>query len=521
MADCVLSVSRSFVRSKRDLDTVTESCSVYKRRWYILTIFSLIAGVQAAAWNTWGPITGSAEDVFGWSDGTIALLENWGPIAYIVSFLFFSWLMDVKGLRISVLVTIALMFVGTGLRCITSDPKQATWLIHIGQFLNDLAAPVAMGAPPLVSSTWFPPNQRATATAISSLMSYVGISISFGVGPFVLNPSEVADPPSTIISNGTAVDSVAAGNNDTNKMSWDEALSTARWHIMLYMYIVFGLVSFLFLCVLVYFPAKPPKPPSFSAAKKKVDYVEGGKRLMKNCQFWNLNVLYGATTGVFSGWGGVLAVNLLSFNLKQDTAGWIGFYANITGCVFGFIMARFADVFTGRMKLFLIFLFLGSTGSFLWFSLLCQGIIPFSRVWLYISAILGGCFINGSIPLFYELTIETTYPIAEGIPMAVVTTSNHVACLLFLGALMIPGIGTMWMNWCMVAICGGCIPLLLLFKEQYSRLELDAANRQAKRAAVQTLGHDEQTPLISSLDAGYGGGGGGVRNRTGSATSEV
>ena len=62
-------------------------------------------------------------------------------------------------------------------------------------------------------------------------------------------------------------------------------------------------------------------------------------------------------------------------------------------------------------------------------------------VWLYISAILGGCFINGSIPLFYELTIETTYPIAEGIPMAVVTTSNHLACLLFLGALMIPGIG--------------------------------------------------------------------------------
>ena len=98
MADGMLSVSQSFVQSKRHYEIVTESCSVYKRRWYILTIFSLIAGVQAAAWNTWGPITGSAEDVFGWSDGTIALLENWGPIAYIVSFLFFSWLMDVKGM---------------------------------------------------------------------------------------------------------------------------------------------------------------------------------------------------------------------------------------------------------------------------------------------------------------------------------------------------------------------------------------------------------------------------------------
>ena len=86
-----------FEKNREALDTVTESCAVYHRRWYILAVFSLIAGVQAAAWNTWGPITGSAEDVFGWSDGTIALLENWGPIAYIISFLLFSWLMDVKG----------------------------------------------------------------------------------------------------------------------------------------------------------------------------------------------------------------------------------------------------------------------------------------------------------------------------------------------------------------------------------------------------------------------------------------
>ena len=78
------------------------------------------------------------------------------------------------------------------------------------------------------------------------------------------------------------------------------------------------------------------------------------------------------------------------------------------------------------------------------------------------------------------------------------------------------------MNWCMVGICGGCIPLLLLFREQYSRLELDAGNRQAKRVAVQNLGVDEQTPLVSSLDGGYGRGDNEPRNKTGStAQSEV
>lgn len=82
--------------------------------------------------------------------------------------------------------------------------------------------------------------------------------------------------------------------------------------------------------------------------------------------------------------------------------------------------------------------------------------------------------------------------------------------------------GTLWMNWCMVGICAGCIPLLLLFKEQYSRLELDAVNRHAKRVTVQNEGLGEETPLVSSSDRGYGGDDSGVRNRTESSShSEV
>lgn len=46
----------------------------------------------------WGLIIGFVEDVFGWSDGMIVLFENWGLIVYIVLFLFFLWLMDVKGM---------------------------------------------------------------------------------------------------------------------------------------------------------------------------------------------------------------------------------------------------------------------------------------------------------------------------------------------------------------------------------------------------------------------------------------
>ncbi len=66
------------------IDFVTWQVTVYRRRWYILILFSLVAATQGGIWNTWGPIAASSECVFGWSDATVALMTNWGPITYII-----------------------------------------------------------------------------------------------------------------------------------------------------------------------------------------------------------------------------------------------------------------------------------------------------------------------------------------------------------------------------------------------------------------------------------------------------
>lgn len=58
----------------------------------------MLGFTQGGVWNMWGPIAQSSEFAFGWTDGSIALLSNWGPIAYIPLALPFSWLMDVKGI---------------------------------------------------------------------------------------------------------------------------------------------------------------------------------------------------------------------------------------------------------------------------------------------------------------------------------------------------------------------------------------------------------------------------------------
>ncbi|XP_052078010.1 solute carrier family 49 member 4-like [Mytilus californianus] len=160
---------------------------VYKRRWYVLLLFSLFAFTQGGLWNTWGPIADSSEDAFSLKDADIALLANWGPISYIVGAFASAWMVDNKGLRFSCLLCSFLIVIGTGIRCITREIEYVKWTINIGQSLNGLAGPIAMGGPPLVSATWFPLHERTTATSLGFCMNLIGIAVSFLLGPYVVS----------------------------------------------------------------------------------------------------------------------------------------------------------------------------------------------------------------------------------------------------------------------------------------------------------------------------------------------
>ncbi len=70
---------------------------------------------------------------FRWGDGTIALLANWGPICYLLAVFPSSWLLDIKGLRVSIIGSASLLLAGSGIRAVTLQYPAATYLIHAGQ----------------------------------------------------------------------------------------------------------------------------------------------------------------------------------------------------------------------------------------------------------------------------------------------------------------------------------------------------------------------------------------------------
>ncbi|CAH1773429.1 unnamed protein product [Owenia fusiformis] len=450
---------------------------LYKRRWYILLLFSFLTFTQGGVWNTFGPIADSAESAFGWNDADIALLTNWGPITYVISTLFFSWLVDVKGLRWATLITAALVFFGTGIRCITSDPAHAKWLINLGHALNGFAGPIVMGAPPVLSVTWFPPHERTTATAISTVFGAgFGTAVSFVIGPLLVRE----------LTNNT-LDNSTTGmlHNITNHTNTEE-VNAQRQDIMKLMYIEFGFMAVLMLLILIYFPAKPPSPPSISAATERMEFKKGLSALLKHWPFWLVAAPYAIAGGVYNCWSSVIDVNLKPLGIKQTEAGWIGFYATMAGSAVSLCVARFADVFSGRMKTLLICLYFCAVGAMAWFLLLCNQYIPFNTPSLYISTIMVGVFIMAATPLFYELCCELSYPIAEGITNLFLTMLNNVTGLIFLLVFMIPHVGTMWMNWFMIGSIIVCLPILFIMKEKYSRLDIDE-----QRVAPPEKGPDE------------------------------
>ncbi|XP_061049156.1 solute carrier family 49 member 4 isoform X3 [Eubalaena glacialis] len=352
---------------------------VYGRRWLVLLLFSLLGFVQGLVWNTWGPIQNSARQAYGFSSWDIALLVLWGPIGFMPCFAF-MWLLDKRGLRITVLLTSFLMVLGTGLRCIPiSDLMLKRRLIHAGQLLNGLAGPTVMNAAPFLSTTWFSADERATATAIASMLSYLGGACAFLVGPLV----------------------VPAPNGTAPLLASENSRAHIKDRIETVLYAEFGVVCLLFSATLAYFPPRPPLPPSVAAASQRLSYRRSFCRLLSNLRFLMIALAYAIPLGVFAGWSGVLDLILTPVHVSQVDAGWIGFWSIVGGCVVGIAMASITH-------------------------------LPLTTVTLYASCILLGVFLNSSIPIFFELFVETVYPVPEGITCGVVTFLSNM----FMGVLL-------------------------------------------------------------------------------------
>lgn len=145
---------------------------------------------------------------------------------------------------------------------------------------------------------------------------------------------------------------------------------------------------------------------------------------------------------------------------------WLAFFS-------GVLIARSADFFKYWTKNILVVLFIGTVGMQLIFTLTCSRILPFFKEILFGSIIISGLLFNGTLALLFELIMECVYPIGEATAVGVGLVFGNVVILLFDVTFMLPLSDVRWMNWLCVGGIGVCVPLLLLYKSQYQRLDQD------------------------------------------------
>ena len=73
------------------------SIKVYKRRWYILIIFTLLNTTGNILWNTWPPIQETCQLVLGWNKTNVLIIGALQALGSIISIVPSAWLLDTKG----------------------------------------------------------------------------------------------------------------------------------------------------------------------------------------------------------------------------------------------------------------------------------------------------------------------------------------------------------------------------------------------------------------------------------------
>ncbi|XP_045194753.2 solute carrier family 49 member 4 homolog [Mercenaria mercenaria] len=458
------------VDEKRPLTAETR---VYGRRYWILTVFCMTCCVQSMIWNTWGPVAESSEIVFGWADGNVALVANLANISYMFLVIPMCMMMDTKGLRFSMILCTGMLVFCSVIRCFSLEPVTATVTAYVCGLIQGIAATMPFSGPPLVAAVWFPPAERPVATAIGSFFNYMGVSLSFIIGPqLVPDPvyqDHVQNSTNTSVTNVT--DSVEHKiHPDKNEVV---NMGSLRQGILNLLYTHSAFAGLAFILTITYFPSKPPHPPSITASIQRTDYKQALIKILRNGSLWLIVLAGGIPIGVIGVWIAILDVVLKPLGVTQIDAGWMGFWHTLIGCFSGIFIAKFSDLFNRRRKLFLISLFTCAMVCSIWFALLCTSVIVYDLKSLYASCILLGIFINGTTPLFYEICAEASYPVAEGVTGGFYTLVDNVGGVIFLSLVSVPNIGTEWMNWTVLGSLVVAIPMLFVFPERYKRTDID------------------------------------------------
>lgn len=121
-------------------------------------------------------------------------------IMYVLVNFFSNWVLDVKGIRVGVLIGTGLTALGAAIRCLIN---RSFWYMVLGQALCATGQPFILNAPAKIATFWFSRGQvkgimtqRPLATAVLSIVNILGNGFGFAISSIFVD-GDVDDPDNT------------------------------------------------------------------------------------------------------------------------------------------------------------------------------------------------------------------------------------------------------------------------------------------------------------------------------------
>jgi sugar phosphate permease len=387
-----------------------DNFKVYGYRWVMLLVFMFAVAANQLLWITFASITGDAVKFYGVSDLSIGLLSMIFMIVYIVISIPASWVIDTYGLKVAVGIGAALTGIFGLMRGLTASSY--TWVL-VAQIGIAVGQPFILNAVTTVAARWFPVSERATATGLGSLATYLGIFVGLILTPFLTLHYQIGG-----------------------------------------MLIIYGIVSVLAAVVFLLFarerPATPPCPPELEARSLVLD---GFKQMFRQKDFLLLLVIFFIGLGAFNAVTTWIEDILRPRGFSSTQAGVIGGLMIVGGILGALVLPTLSDQLRKRVP-FIILALVGATLGLV-------GITYATTYWLLLTAsFFLGFFLLSAGPIGFQYGAEVTYPTPEGTSNGLLILMGQISGIVFIFAmdsLKSPATGSMTFSLvvmiCLVALC--------------------------------------------------------------------
>lgn len=341
---------------------------VYRYRWVVLAVYTLLAAAISIQWLTFAAIQRDARAFY----GATALQVDALSLIFLVVFLFIafpaSFLIDTKGLRLGVGVGAVLTGVFGLMKGIFAESYTMVVIAQVGLAI---AQPFIINAATKLSVLWFPLHERASAVAIGTLAQFLGFIVVMIATPLLISGQpQGAGIPFALTIYGV-VSAVAA------------------------------------VLFLVFARERPPTPMATHGEDQSLPLKQAVLHMLKQKDMQRMTLIFFIGLGIFNGVSTCIDQICEARHLSEDQTGIVGGVMLIAGIVGGLILPPLSDRL-GRRRPFLILSTVGFLLGMIVFTFM-DGFIP-----ILVGSIIIGFFLLGAgAPVGFQYCAEVTAPASE------------------------------------------------------------------------------------------------------------